>query len=320
MQHADRRATAGRVRARPGVGHRHHPRGDRRSVRHEASIAVLQPGHHLNAVIDRRPVQPMRDQRKGANYGLPAIHLTQRPQRRVLGSRHHRDGPGPVVRGQGQRGNGSPVHQARRASAASTRRPAEMPSEVQESAVLQLLARTTGRRYPRASPARPTAVRSCPPPGRGDGLAVLGPDSGHLRDASPRRSATGRRPATATPRRTSTPGVASAVAASTASTRTRLPVSHSKRSSPSRQPPLIVGGSTSRMKFSRDAPASARPWRLQVARRQEPSGTRPGRHAPSGTGSHPDAAILPGLGGVTQRPLGVPLEHDELDGRHRPGA
>ena len=64
------------------------------------------------------------------------------------------------------------------------------------------------------------------------------------------------RPATLTPRRTSTPGDASAAAASTASTRTRRPVSHSNRSSPSCQPPVILGGITSRMMFSRSAPAS----------------------------------------------------------------
>src|ERR1700722_17310607 len=65
------------------------------------------------------------------------------------------------------------------------------------------------------------------------------------------------RPATAVPRRIRTPGAASAAAASTASIMTRLPVSNSKRSSPSCQPPVIDGGSTLRMKFSRSAPASA---------------------------------------------------------------
>ena len=49
-------------------------------------------------------------------------------------------------------------------------------------------------------------------------------------------------PATATPRRTVTPGVSSAAAATDRSTMALRPVITSKRSSPSRQPPVMKSG------------------------------------------------------------------------------
>src|SRR5580693_2577145 len=67
VQHADRCATTeGGIGARPGVGYGYHARGDRLPVHHEAPVAVLQPRHHLDSVVDRSPVQPVGDQRKGA--------------------------------------------------------------------------------------------------------------------------------------------------------------------------------------------------------------------------------------------------------------
>ena len=83
----------GGIGARPGVGHGHHAGGDRLAVDHEAAVAVLQPGHHLDALLQRRPVEPVGDQRKAAHQRLPAVRLAQRPQRGVLRAGHERRWP-----------------------------------------------------------------------------------------------------------------------------------------------------------------------------------------------------------------------------------
>ena len=178
----DRRAPAERrVGARPGVAHRDHAGGDRVAVDDEATVPVLDAGHHVD-IGDRLAVCPVRDERVPGDSRVPSGRLAQHPQRLVpaAGRQHH--APGVVVGGQREyRQRVVALQEVIEHDRLLARTRAEMPAVVDESAVRPLLDRT-----PRADRLQPRAERRPPATAvdyqvGGDRGAVFGEHSGHPR-------------------------------------------------------------------------------------------------------------------------------------------
>ena len=235
------RPTDGFVHAHESATARH-AGGDGPSVDDEAAVPVLDLGHELD-VGDRIAVEPVRDQGVAGDDPLPHLDVPRRPARARRPTR--RRSPSPRCRCRQAASAPRPSRSAaaaartpaaanRRASGSSgrsTRSPSPRISSSGATAPIASSSEGSGERRPVASTTRSARISSP--------VSVTTPTTWGTpsRAGSPVNS-----PFTATPRRTVRFGVAAAVRAKAASTMGRRPVIASKRSSPSRKPPVTDSG------------------------------------------------------------------------------